>query len=185
MTGARLAIVMVVALSASLHAQWLNYPTPRRASHTGWQARPVCTCSARGRRQAGSVGNLATRAATVRTARECQTDYVPAAEFINFGAKLPGGLPYQPWAASARQGTHRATGEGRSCRLMPARRRAADSDVPTVQKIPPDARAVRDSVRTRRDVSADFHGRSATARTIRRRRSTATRSDDGMATRWS
>ena len=33
-------------------------------------------------------------------ASECQTDYAPAAEFINFGAKLPGGLPYQPWAAT-------------------------------------------------------------------------------------
>jgi hypothetical protein len=33
-------------------------------------------------------------------AAECQVDYVPAAEFVNFGAKLPGGLPYQPWAAT-------------------------------------------------------------------------------------
>ena len=30
----------------------------------------------------------------------CSDDYQAAPEFINFGAKLPGGLPYQPWAAA-------------------------------------------------------------------------------------
>jgi hypothetical protein len=30
----------------------------------------------------------------------CQVDYPVGSEFRNIGAKLPGGLPYQPWAAA-------------------------------------------------------------------------------------
>src|SRR4026208_657258 len=30
----------------------------------------------------------------------CSDDYPVGAEFINFGAQLKGGLPYQPWAAA-------------------------------------------------------------------------------------
>ena len=99
MTGARLAIVMVVALSASLHAQWLNYPTrgvPRTLDGKPDLSAPAPR-AADGKPDLSGIWQLEPRPCD---ASECQTDYVPAAEFINFGAKLPGGLPYQPWAAT-------------------------------------------------------------------------------------
>ena len=93
----RLAIALIALMTATVHAQWLNYPTrgvprtadgkpdlnapaPRTADGkpdlTGiWQLLPV----------GGAFG---------------QVDYPPAPEFLNLGAKLKGGLPYQPWAAA-------------------------------------------------------------------------------------
>jgi hypothetical protein len=97
MRTAHLAIALIASIVATAHAQWLNYPTrgvprtadgkpdldapaPRTADgkpdFTGiWQLQPV----------PGPFG---------------QVDYVPAPEFLNLGAKLKGGLPYQPWAAA-------------------------------------------------------------------------------------
>ena len=99
MTGAPLAIVMVVALSASLHAQWLNYPTrgvPRTLDGKPDLSGPAPR-AADGKPDLSGIWQLEPRPCD---ASECQADYVPAAEFINFGAKLPGDLPYQPWAAT-------------------------------------------------------------------------------------
>jgi hypothetical protein len=99
-TRIRLALAAALAISTTLDAQWLNYPTrgvPRAPDGTPnlsapeprtpdgkpdlsgiWQLEPDAPC--------GPVG--------------CQVDYPAGIEFRNLGAKLPGGLPYQPWAAA-------------------------------------------------------------------------------------
>ena len=91
---------MVLALSASLHAQWLNYPTrgvPRTLDGKPDLAAPAPR-TADGKPDLSGIWQL--------EPRPCQIELIarqtmcPAAEFINFGAKLPGGLPYQPWAAT-------------------------------------------------------------------------------------
>ena len=100
MTGAPLAIVVVVALSASLHAQWLNYPTrgvPRTLDGKPDLSGPAPR-AADGKPD--SVRHLATRAATVPSAQRMPDRLCAGPEFMNFGAKLSGGLPYQPWAAT-------------------------------------------------------------------------------------
>jgi hypothetical protein len=94
------AIALTALMVATAHAQWVNYPTrgvprtpdgrpnlnappPRTADgkpdFTGiWQLEPDASCP--------EVG--------------CQVDYPVGSEFRNLGAKLKGGLPYQPWAAA-------------------------------------------------------------------------------------
>jgi hypothetical protein len=99
MRSTRLAVVVVLALSTSLHAQWLNYPTrgvPRTLDGKPDLAAPAPR-TADGKPDFSGIWQLEPRPCD---AAECQVDYVPAAEFVNFGAKLPGGLPYQPWAAT-------------------------------------------------------------------------------------
>ena len=93
-------VMVVLASGATIDAQWLNYPTrgvprtadgkpdlsaaaPRTADGKPdlsgiWQLEPDNPCPALG----------------------CQVDYRAAREFINLGAKLPGGLPYRPSAAA-------------------------------------------------------------------------------------
>ena len=97
----RFLVGAMLALSTTVSAQWLNYPTrgvprlpdgkpnllapaPRAADGKPdlsgiWQLEPDGGCPA-------EIG--------------CQVDYPVASEFRNLGAKLPGGLPYHPWAAA-------------------------------------------------------------------------------------
>jgi hypothetical protein len=100
MKSLRFVVVATLALSATLDAQWLNHPTrgvprtpdgrpdlsapaPRtpdgKPDFSGiWQLEPDAPCPAVG----------------------CQVGYAAGREFRDIGAKLPGGLPYQPWAAA-------------------------------------------------------------------------------------
>jgi hypothetical protein len=92
--------VTTLLVSGLAFGQWLDYPTPgvphtadgkpnllAPAPHTGgkpdlsgiWQLEPA-PCAPNG------VGT-------------CGSDYAGAREFANMGARIPGGLPYQPWAA--------------------------------------------------------------------------------------
>ena len=96
----RFVLAATLALSATLDAQWLDFPTrgvprtpdgkpnlsaPAPRTQDGkpdlsgiWQLEPDAPCPALG----------------------CQVDYPVGIEFRDLGAKLPGGLPYQPWAAA-------------------------------------------------------------------------------------
>src|SRR6266705_2310528 len=94
-TAGRTTLFATLALCAPAWAQWLHYPTP------GIPRLP------------GGKPNLAepvTRAADVHPDLSgiWQLERSPCAplgiaacgEFANIGARLPGGLPYQPWAAA-------------------------------------------------------------------------------------
>ena len=98
MSSGRLMVVVAIAMSASLHAQWLNYPTrgvPRTLDGKPDLSAPAPR-TADGKPDLSGVWQL--------EARPCGPegcgDYPAGAEFLNFGAKLPGGLPYQDWAAA-------------------------------------------------------------------------------------
>jgi hypothetical protein len=67
-----------------------------RAAHTGWQTEPGGAGTTHRRGPAGSLRSL------VLEGPPCGAgcaDYAGGPQFLDFGASLPGGLPYQLWAA--------------------------------------------------------------------------------------
>jgi hypothetical protein len=96
MNSWRMVFTLVLAMSVSVHAQWLNYPTagaPRLPD-----GKP--NLSARAPRTADGKPDLSgIWTLEARCPPDGCIDYPPAPEFLDFGAKLEGGLPYQPWAA--------------------------------------------------------------------------------------
>jgi hypothetical protein len=98
MSTSRLTVLLVLAMSASLHAQWLNFPT--RGVPRTLDGKPDLTAPAPrlpdGKPDLSGIWQLEPRPCPP----EGCGDYAAAPEFIDFGARLPGGLPYQPWAAA-------------------------------------------------------------------------------------
>ena len=92
----RLVLAAMVAMSASLSAQWLKYPTPgvpRTADGKPNLSAPAPRMPD-GRPDLSGIWQLETTA-------PADADYPAAPEFLNLGARLPGAaLPYQPWAAA-------------------------------------------------------------------------------------
>ena len=95
MSTSRLTVLLVLAMSASLHAQWLNFPT--RGVPRTLDGKPDLTAPAPrlpdGKPDLSGIWQLEPRPCPP----EGCGDYAAAPEFIDFGARLPGGLPYQPW----------------------------------------------------------------------------------------
>ena len=92
----RLVLVATLAMSGTLSAQWLTYPTPGVPKTA--DGKPNLSAPAPrlpdGRPDLSGVWQLETNASA-------QADYPAAPEFLNLGARLPGAaLPYQPWAAA-------------------------------------------------------------------------------------
>jgi hypothetical protein len=97
MNGHRLVIAAMLLLSAPVHAQWLNYPT--RGVPRTLEGKPDLNAPAPrapdGKPDLSGIWQLEPRPCP----SEGCGDYAVAPEFLDFGARLPGGLPYQPWAA--------------------------------------------------------------------------------------
>jgi hypothetical protein len=99
MKRSHFVIAVVLSMTASLDAQWLNYPTrgvPRTLDGKPDLSAPAPR-TADGKPDLSGIWQLQPRPCGPEG---CSDDYPVGVEFINFGAKLPGGLPYQPWAAS-------------------------------------------------------------------------------------
>ena len=97
----RFAMAAALAMTVTLDAQWLNYPTrgvPRSADGKPNLSAPAPR-TLDGRPDFSGIWQLEPDA-PCPPGIGCQVDYPVGAEFRNIGAKLPGGLPYQPWAAA-------------------------------------------------------------------------------------
>ena len=95
------AVAAALAMTATLDAQWLNYPTrgvPRSADGKPHLSAPAPR-ALDGRPDFSGIWQLEPDA-SCPPGIGCQVDYPVGSEFRNIGAKLPGGLPYQPWAAA-------------------------------------------------------------------------------------
>ena len=99
MSSSRLVIAVVLVMSTSLHAQWLNYPT--RGVPRTLDGKPDLSAPAP-RTADGKPDlfrHLAPRARGRAHPKDVQT--TPRAPSSSTSAqRLPGGLPYQPWAAA-------------------------------------------------------------------------------------
>ena len=92
----RWALIAIVA-AAPLGAQWLDYPTPGVPRTR--DGKPNLTApaprAANGKPDFSGIWSLESKPCSPG---DC-SDYVGGPEFGDLGAKLPGGLPYLPWAA--------------------------------------------------------------------------------------
>jgi hypothetical protein len=97
MNSWRTIFTLVLATSVSAHAQWLNYPTaglPRMRDGKPNLLAPAPRTSD-GKPDLSGIWQL-----EAKCPPDGCPDYAAAPEFLDFGARLAGGLPYQPWAAA-------------------------------------------------------------------------------------
>jgi hypothetical protein len=98
--GLRIAFVLALGLCGDADAQWLNYPTPgvpRRPDGTPNLAAGAPR-AADGKPDLSGMWQVAKLLPCNDVTLIC-TDLPIGAQFINIGAGLAGGLPYQPWAS--------------------------------------------------------------------------------------
>ena len=146
-------------------------PDPgRQTGFLGHRGSPLTACHARRRRE---------------TFQECGSELPMSRYGINMGIGMPGGLPYQPWAAQqVKTQTEQNSKDDPHARCLPdtfvrALRPAAHAEVR------PGARPSRDARRVERRLPAGLHRRTAAAGRSRNRRGRATRRANGWATRSS
>ena len=99
MTKAVVAILLAMA-AVPLSAQWLSYPTagiPRTPDGTPNRSAPAPR-TRDGRPDLSGIWQLEPSPCNPQSIGGCG-DYPAGREFGNIGARLTGGLPYQPWAA--------------------------------------------------------------------------------------
>ena len=99
-TKSWLSSIALIFVSTAASAQWLNYPTagiPRTPDGKPDLSAPAPR-TAEGHPDISGIW-LLEPSCPPGGCVEFVTDYEVGQEFRNFGFKLPGGLPYQPWAA--------------------------------------------------------------------------------------
>jgi hypothetical protein len=91
-------VLMLVSLPAMSSAQWLTHPTPGipRLPDGKPNLKAAAPRTADGRPDLSGIWYLHFEGC----GRFGCADYQAGPEFFNFGATLPGGLPYLPWAAA-------------------------------------------------------------------------------------
>jgi hypothetical protein len=106
MTGAVQRMLLTACLAALLPsavgAQWLNYPAagvPRLADGKPDLNAPAPR-AADGRPDLSGIWYMRLPGTGDPAAVAPSADYTASPEFFNIGVSLPGGLPYQPWAAT-------------------------------------------------------------------------------------
>lgn len=93
----RIAGIIALIISMPMAAQWIDYPTP--GVPLTKDGKPNLFAPApRAADGKPSLAGIWLLDATGCGPAGC-ADYVPGPEFLDMGAKLNGGLPYQPWAA--------------------------------------------------------------------------------------
>ena len=94
-------LVLFALLSAGMHAQWLNFPTPgtpRTRDGKPNLAAPAPRAADQHPDLSG-IWQLEPSGCDASSIQGCGADYGAGPEFGNIGSRLQGGLPYQPWAA--------------------------------------------------------------------------------------
>ena len=93
-----LAVVAALALPSAALGQWLKYPTPGlpRLADGRPDLNAPTPRMADGKPDFSGIWYLQFPPCPPGGC----ADYTAGPEFLNFGARLPGGLPYQPWAAA-------------------------------------------------------------------------------------
>lgn len=92
----RLCALTAIVCAAPLAAQWLDYPTPR-VPHTRDGKPNLAAPAPRAANGKPDFSGIWSLEAPPCRPGACD-DYAAGPEFLNLGAKLPGGLPYLPWA---------------------------------------------------------------------------------------
>ena len=87
----------------------------------------------------------------------------PTPTFFNAGQNVPGGLPFQEWAAELAQGAHRDQCQGQPGRALPADGIPAVPPAPAAAQDHPDTERDGDHLRGELRTAADFHGRPRAA----------------------
>ena len=95
------AVGAMLILCAPVFGQWLDYPTPGipRLPNGKPNLSAPTPRAIDGHPDLSGVWQLEPAPCTSSAVQSCGGDYPGAREFGNIGARLPGGLPYQPWAA--------------------------------------------------------------------------------------